>query len=331
MEVKCLPVIEQRGVVASRSESQWKTMSSAMSKQTILVIDDDLAQHEILEEHLSLAGFSPLHANSSDEGLTLLKDNDISLILLDINMPEVDGFQTIEILRNNPQTSEVPVLFLTSLDRQYLKVKGLDLGADDYITKPFNGTELIARIKGILRRKEHNPTQQSALSGDIREIGFGDLLQNISQSGKDGKIEFSDMDGELTVSGDIILSARQGKHGGMEALLRLILLEHGHFTVSYEKIPELDVDKGIPVIKILLTVLNEIGEIKKAIKETTIQKDPFLEIVDTISGEPDIDKLRSRLPCRFLSFAAAMEGPLKENVYKLLKAIHTRKIRPVID
>ncbi len=298
-----------------------------MNKHSILIIDDDPAQHEILEEHLSLAGFSTHHAMSSDEGFAILKNNEISLILLDINMPEVDGFQTIELLRNNIQTIAIPVLFLTSLDRQYLKIKGLELGADDYVTKPFNGTELMARIKGILRRKEHNPTRESALSGDIREIGFADLIQNISRSAKDGKIEFADMDGEIIIAGESIISARQGKHGGMEALLRLILLEHGRFTVSYQKTPDLKTDKGIPVIKILLTVVNEIDQIKTTIKETTGQEDPFLEIVDTVSGDPGIDKLKSRFPSRFFSFAAAMEGALKENVYKLLKALHTKKIR----
>lgn len=302
-----------------------------MSKHTVLVIDDDPAQHEILEEYLSMAGFSTRHASSSNEGLALLKGNDISLILLDINMPEVDGFQTIELLHNNIQTMTIPVLFLTSLDRQYLKIKGLELGADDYVTKPFNGTELMARIKAILRRSERNTIEESALNGDIEEIGFADLIQNISQSAKNSKIEFADMDGEITVSGENITSARQGKYDGMEAVMRLMLLEHGRFTVSYQKSPSLQTDKGIPVIKILFHVVTEIDQIKMAIEKTTKQKNPFLKIVETVSGDPGIDKLKSRFPCRFFNFAVAMEGGLKENVYKLLKAIHTKKIRCMID
>jgi len=79
-----------------------------MNRQNVLIIDDDQAQHEILGEHLGLAGFSALHAGSSQEGFTLLKKNDIALILLDINMPEMDGFQTIELLRNHPHTLEYP-------------------------------------------------------------------------------------------------------------------------------------------------------------------------------------------------------------------------------
>ncbi len=297
-----------------------------MSKHTILVIDDDPAQHEILEVYLKAAGFVCHHANSSKEGLTELKNNTVSLILLDINMPETNGFQTIELLRKNPDTTEIPVLFLTSLDRQYLKVKGLNLGADDYITKPFNGAELVARIKAILRRKKHHPSKHSALSGDIEKIGFSDLIQNISQSAKNGKIEFADMDGELKIEGEKVISARQGNHRGLEALLRLILLDHGHFTVSYQETSAPETTKGIPVIRLLMTHLNEIDQIKKAISETTGQKNHSLQLVDGLSGDQAIDGQTSLFPCRFYSIAAAMEGKLTENVYKLLKAIHMKKI-----
>lgn len=297
-----------------------------MSKQNILIIDDDPAQHEIIEEYLTLAGFSVHHALSCDEGVSLLKSTDVAMILLDINMPEVNGFETIELLRKNPHTSDIPVLFLTSLDRQYLKVKGLELGADDYVTKPFNGTELIARIKAILRRKEKDSVEESALSGDIGEMGFGDLIQNISQSSQSGKIEFADMDGNIVIIDDNITSARQGKIRGMEALLRLILLEHGRFTVSYKDVPDQQSAKGIPVIKILLQVVSEVDQIKMAIEKTTGEKNPYLEIVGSSSGDTDIDKMSSRFPCRFFSFAVAMEGLLKENVYKLLKAVHSKKI-----
>ncbi len=297
-----------------------------MNKNNILIIDDDQAQHEILGEHLELAGFSALHAGSSKEGFTLLKNNDVALILLDINMPEMDGFQTIELLRSHPQTRNIPVLFLTSLDRQYLKIKGLELGADDYVTKPYNGAELMARIKAILRRNVKNAAPQSALNGDIAEIGLGDLLQNISGSLKTGTVTFADMDGELVLAGGNIISARQGNSRGMEAMLRLMLLEHGHFTVSYYTVPDLKTEEIIPIMKALLIGVNEVDQIKMAVEETTHQANPFLELISGDSGEPSIDKLKSKFPCRLLSLATAMEGSLKENIYEILKAIHTNRI-----
>lgn len=184
-----------------------------MDAQEILIIDDDQAQHEILGEHLRLAGFSALHATSAEEGLTLLQNKGIALILLDVNMPGMDGFQTIERLRDQERTADIPVLFLTSLDRQYLKIKGLELGADDYVTKPYNSAELIARIKAILRRSKPKPVQdsdKSEISGDVTAIGLGDLLQNLGHSSRTATVNLPDMDGELAVSGGTICRARQG-------------------------------------------------------------------------------------------------------------------------
>jgi DNA-binding response OmpR family regulator len=296
-----------------------------MNKDNILIIDDDQAQHEILGEHLELAGYNPLHATNSEDGFALLKKDSIALILLDINMPKMDGFQTIEILRNDPETRNIPVLFLTSLDRQYLKIKGLELGADDYVSKPYNGAELVARIKAIIRRKGTTQTQEFALSGNIKEIGMGDLLQNISQTQKTGKIEFPDMNGEVIISGEEILWAHQGNSSQMEALLRLMLLEHGRFAVSYDNFPVQKEKKAITVMKALLHSVNEIDQIRMAVEETTGQPDPFLEI----NGSTDnaaINKLKAKFPCRLINFATTMEKPLKENIYNLLKAIHTKQL-----
>jgi DNA-binding response OmpR family regulator len=297
-----------------------------MTQQKVLIIDDDLAQHEILDVHLSLAGFDIIHATSSGEGFSALETNDIDLILLDINMPKMDGFQTIEHLRNNPQTRDIPVLFLTSLDRQYLKIKGLELGADDYVTKPFNGAELIARIKAILRR-QGSSSQEFALSGDIQEIGMCDLLQNISQSLKTGKILFSEMNGEIIVSGEKILYARQGICSNLDGLLRLMLLEHGRFSVSYDEFPVPEGEQVIPVMKALLNGVNEIDQIKMAVEETTGQTDPFLELAQGMTGSSSIDMLKAKFPCRLINLATTMTGPLKKNIYNILKAVHTKKIK----
>ena len=296
-----------------------------MTQKKILIIDDDLAQHEILDVHLSLAGFDILHATNSGEGFTILKTNSVALILLDINMPKMDGFQTIEFLRNNPQTRDTPVLFLTSLDRQYLKIKGLELGADDYVTKPYNGAELVARIKAILRRQSTSP-EEFALSGDIKEIGMCSLLQNISQSLKTGKILFSDMNGELIISGENILYARQGICCNLDGLLRLMLLEYGRFSVTYGQFPVPENKQGIPVMKALLNSVNEIDQIKMAVKKTTGQTDPFLELMGDVTGHSAIDMLKAKFPCRLTHLATTMTEPLKKNIYNILKAVHAKKI-----
>jgi len=299
-----------------------------MSKQNILIIDDDQAQHEILGEHLELAGFSPLHAGSSKEGFAVLKKQDVALILLDINMPEIDGFQTIKVLRTHPRSIDIPVLFLTSLDRQYLKIKGLELGADDYVTKPYNGAELMARIKAILRRKgKHPAVNKAALSGDIKEIGLGDLLQNIDGSQKNGIITFTEMDGELVLVDGEILSAKQRGSRGMEALLRLMLLEQGHFMVSYQDVPDTKTDQAIPVMKALLDGVYEVDQIRMAVEEVTQQKDPFLELTgDSSAQDPEIQRLKAKFPCRFIDLVTTMDGALQNNVETVLNAIRSNAV-----
>jgi len=184
----------------------------------------------------------------------------------------------------------------------------------------------MARVKAILRRKGRDTAPQSALNGDIKEIGLGDLLQNLSGSLKTGTITFADMDGELVLAGGNIISARQGISKGMEAVFRLLLLEHGHFTVSYHKIPDLKTEQLIPIMKALLNGVHEVDQIRIAVEETTGQKDPFLELAGLGRDDPSYNKIQSKFPCRFMNLVTAMDDSLKENVYKTLKAIHTNKI-----
>jgi len=115
----------------------------------ILIVDDDAHIREVLRYALGQAGFSIDEAADGVEALTLAKSTDYDLIVLDILMPEKDGIEVCNELRRN---SEVPILFLSSKDEEIDRIVGLELGADDYVTKPFSPRELLARIRAILRR-----------------------------------------------------------------------------------------------------------------------------------------------------------------------------------
>lgn len=119
----------------------------------ILLIDDDTELTGLLKEVLSFEGFEVSEANNGEEGLTLLSD-DIDLILLDVMMPKLNGMETLKRLREDWQT---PVLMLTAKGEEIDRVIGLELGADDYLPKPFSDRELLARIRAILRRTQ-SPT-----------------------------------------------------------------------------------------------------------------------------------------------------------------------------
>lgn len=291
-----------------------------MTQKTILIIDDDPAQQEILGEHLQLTGFTPLHALSCDSAMTILRSNPVTLILLDINMPKVDGFQTLERLRANPATRDIPVLFLTSLDRQFLKIKGLELGADDYITKPYNSAELIARIKAILRRAAPARLRSGVINGDIGAMGLSELLQNIGQGGRTARIVLPEMNGKIITAGGNIVLVRQGAFTGHEALLRLLLIEKGSFAVHYDQIPANLPEPECSIISALLTISAQVDHIKAA-AETTGQPNPMLTLPPQGSGEPEIDCWRSQFPVPLLGLITLMDGGAEDNMNKVLKAI----------
>ena len=123
----------------------------------ILLVDDDLELTELLAELLLLEGFNVTVVHNGQEALSLLKTQSFDLMLLDIMMPVLNG---TEILKQLRKTSNMPVLMLSARDDDIDRVLGLELGADDYLPKPFNDRELVARIKAILRRSTSSLTPQ---------------------------------------------------------------------------------------------------------------------------------------------------------------------------
>ena len=115
----------------------------------ILVVDDDKEIVNAIEIYLKREGYNIIKAYNGNEALEKILENEIHLIILDIMMPEKDGIETLEEIR---KTKTIPVILLSAKSEDYDKISGLDTGADDYITKPFNPLELIARVKSNIRR-----------------------------------------------------------------------------------------------------------------------------------------------------------------------------------
>ncbi|ABX47443.1 two component transcriptional regulator, winged helix family [Shewanella baltica OS625] len=134
----------------------------------ILLIDDDLGLSELLGQLLELEGFQLTLAYDGKQGLDLALSSDYDLILLDVMLPKLNGFEVLRALRQHKQT---PVLMLTARGDEIDRVVGLEIGADDYLPKPFNDRELIARIRAIIRRS--NLTTQEIHAAPAQE--FGDL------------------------------------------------------------------------------------------------------------------------------------------------------------
>lgn len=139
-----------------------------MRVKRILVVEDEPSIVTLIKFNLEQAGFSVLTAEDGNTGLQLAVDENPDLIVLDIMLPGIDGIEICKTLRQ--EKINIPILMLTARDEELDKVLGLELGADDYLTKPFSPRELVARIKAILRRtrQEEEVTEESVITiGDL--------------------------------------------------------------------------------------------------------------------------------------------------------------------
>jgi DNA-binding response OmpR family regulator len=136
------------------------------AEQSLIVIEDDPNIADLLDTYLRAAGFRVLLADSGERGLELIAQQSPTLAILDIGLPGMDGF---DVCRRIREKSALPVLFLTARDGEIDRVLGLELGADDYVTKPFSPREIVARVKAILRRGQLTPT-----AADATVVAVGD-------------------------------------------------------------------------------------------------------------------------------------------------------------
>ena len=224
-----------------------------MSK--ILLVDDDIELTDLLAEVLRLTGFEVEVANNGQEALDKLNSSH-QLVLLDVMMPVLNGIETLKKIR---QTSNVPVMMLTARGEEIDRVLGLELGADDYLPKPFNDRELVARIKAILRRvsPSESSLKSTALPSEENTLEFCGLvlhsgLQQASYKGQDLGLTGS----EFALLHKLVL--RPGQIVSREELSMNVLGKHlspfdrsidMHMSNLRKKLPERD--NGLPWLKTL--------------------------------------------------------------------------------
>ena len=145
----------------------------AVSKRRILVVEDDPKTADIVGRYLERDGYQVLTAYEGVQGLKLAREEKPDLVVLDLLLPGVTGLEVCRTLRRE---SDVPIIMLTALTSEYDKLQGLDLGADDYVTKPFSPRELVARVRVVLRR-----TTEDALEIGPREVEWDGLMIDFHQ------------------------------------------------------------------------------------------------------------------------------------------------------
>jgi len=131
-----------------------------MGKGKIEIIEDDRDIVEMIEYNLKEEGYQTLHAFDGEKGIELAKKEKPDLIILDLMLPAIDGFEVCRVLKQQQSAAQIPIIILSAKSRETDKVVGLELGADDYMTKPFSPRELIARIKAVLRRHKEQPAAE---------------------------------------------------------------------------------------------------------------------------------------------------------------------------
>jgi DNA-binding response OmpR family regulator len=203
--------------VTCLSQSRHCSIAAVMLSQSpvrpkILVVDDEPEAVELIEFNLKQAGFDVVAAPDGAEALKKARATPPSLILLDLMLPEVDGLEVCKILRRDPATARIPIVMVTAKAAEIDRVLGLELGADDYITKPFSPRELVLRIKKILQRS-------GAPEPDSEKLKFGELLIDgprhlVSWRGK--RIDLTATEFKLLV----LLAQRRGRVQSRDQLLR---------------------------------------------------------------------------------------------------------------
>ncbi len=142
-----------------------------MNPEKILVVDDDLNICELLRLYLTKEGYNVVIANDGQSAVTTFQEESPSLVLLDIMLPKLDGWQVCREIR---KFSETPIIMLTAKGEVFDRVLGLELGADDYVVKPFDTKEIVARIKAVLRRSAASATEE------IKEVHYDKLSINLT-------------------------------------------------------------------------------------------------------------------------------------------------------
>ncbi|HYR79500.1 MAG TPA: response regulator [Candidatus Dormibacteraeota bacterium] len=125
-------------------------MEEAIRAPQIMVVDDDQDTVAILTRHLQREGFVPIEANSGAQCLKLVQENEVDVILLDLMMPDMDGFQVVRELRANPMTAEIPVIMITARDDLDARAEGMRLGVSDFLAKPVFRRQLASRVRAQL-------------------------------------------------------------------------------------------------------------------------------------------------------------------------------------
>jgi len=231
--------MKNKYLIFLRFFNTFLTGSAMLIGHEILVAESDAQTLRIVKEALLQNGFVIHFAHSFELAMQLTVKNKPDLILSEINLADMDGREFMRMVRKTPEISNTPFIFLTSRTLIHDKVSTLEAGADDYITKPFNENELIARIKAVLRRTNLSSistlTKDDGIKGNLKDIHLIDLIQLLDMGRKTAviQIEGEGKEGRVYFEGGEVIHAVCGRLFGKEALFDLLSIQDGIFIIHH--------------------------------------------------------------------------------------------------
>lgn len=222
-----------------------------MAKQSLLLVDGDSRSLRVLEVSLKKAGFNVTTAENGSDALDKVQTAKPDLIISDTDLAEVDGFALCEELKTSRDWADIPFIFLTNQSSIEDKIRGLELGVEDYLTKPIYIREILTRVRILLQRQqrvriEEKRGNRTRFSGRISDMGVIDLIQTIEVSRKSGLIHFFSTDArraDLYFRDGKVIDAEAGPLQGADAVYRLLTWSDGEFEVVFRNIRRKDVIK----------------------------------------------------------------------------------------
>lgn len=242
-------------------------MDHPQSKSRLLLVDGDPKSLRVLDVSLKKAGFEVTAATSGREALSLLEASVPDLIISDTDLDEMDGFELCRQIKARPDWNKIPFLFVSSRKSIEDKIRGLELGVDDYLSKPIYIKEIGIRVRTALQRAERERMEsrregRTRFAGDLSDVGVVDLVQTIELNRKSGIIHIVNRDsrrGSIFFRDGKIIDAEVGRLSGATAVYRLFSWSEGHFAVEFKQIRRHDV-VDTPMAPLLMEGMRRLDE-----------------------------------------------------------------------
>jgi CheY-like chemotaxis protein len=242
-------------------------MDAAQSKNRLLLVDGDPKSLRVLDVSLKKAGFEVTTATSGREALALLEASQPDLIISDTDLDEMDGFELCSQIKAHTEWTKIPFLFVSGRKSIEDKIRGLELGVDDYLTKPIYIKEIGIRVRTALQRAERERMEsrregRTRFAGDLSDVGVVDLVQTIELNRKSGIIHIVNRDtrrGSIFFRDGKVIDAEVGRLSGANAIYRLFSWSEGQFAVEFKQIRRHDVI-DTPMAPLLMEGMRRLDE-----------------------------------------------------------------------